>query len=358
MKMLDHPPRVKINTDLIKENVREIVSRFDGEVVGVTKGVCADLKIAKAMIESGINVLGDARIRNLMKFKRNFVVDLMYIRIPMKSEVDKVVEYTDYSLNSETSILRELSKEAEKQDKTHKPIIMIDLGDRREGILPENLIKFLQETIDLPNLDIKGIGTNLGSFSGVLPTKKNTEKLVKLQKKAEKELEIELPIISGGSTINLKLLEENQQPKEINQLRIGEGILLGTAGTQNRKIPYLNQNTIEIEAEIIEHKTKPSTPKGKTGKNAFGKKPKFKDKGTIERTIVAIGKQDISPKNLTPKQPEIRILGASSDHTILDITKSNKNYKIGDKITFKASYSDMLRSFTSPYIRKKYTNNT
>ncbi len=354
MEKLEHPPKIKIRTSLIKENVRKILNRFNIETVGITKGVCADLKIAKAMIESGINILGDARIRNLIKYKRNFVVDLMMIRIPMKSETDKVIKYTDYSLNSEISIMKELSKEAEKQNKTHKTIIMIDLGDRREGIMPENLIPFLQKTIDLPNLEIKGIGTNLGSFSGVLPTQKNTQKLVELKNKTEKELKTKLPIISGGSTINLKLLEENKLPEQINQLRIGEGILLGTAGTQNRKIPYLNQNTIEIEAEIIEHNKKPSKPKGKTGKDAFGKKQKFKDKGKIERAIVAIGKQDTSPNNLKPKDPKIQILGASSDHTILDITKTNKNYKIGDKITFKPSYSDMLRAFTSPYIRKEY----
>ncbi len=352
----DEFPKIKIRNFVIKQNAEELTNRFNINFVGVAKGVCADTRIISTMINSGIKTIGDSRIKNLKKINKHFNVNTMLLRIPMISEADNVIKYSNYSLNSEKKVLEKLSKEAQKQQKTHKPIVMVDVGDRREGVLPENTIQFLKKVKNLPNLKITGIGSNLGCFGGILPTKKNKQILIDLVEEAEKELDLELPIISGGSTIELKMLEQNKLPKKINQLRIGEAILLGTSVSQNREIPYLRQDAFEIEAEIIELKKKPSKPQGKTGKDAFGKKPEFQDKGKRKRAIIAIGKQDTTPKGLKPINNEIEVLGASSDHTILDIQNTEQKYETGDKIKFTPNYSALLKAFTSNYVKKQYIN--
>jgi predicted amino acid racemase len=65
-----------------------------------------------------------------------------------------------------------LSAEAKKQNKTHKIIIMIEMGDLREGVMGEELIEF-GHILSLPNIQIRGIGTNLNCLSGIMPTKTN-----------------------------------------------------------------------------------------------------------------------------------------------------------------------------------------
>ena len=55
----------------------------------------------------------------------------------MISEADKVVEYADISLNSELETIRALSKEALIKGRSHNIILMVDLGDLREGYYNE-----------------------------------------------------------------------------------------------------------------------------------------------------------------------------------------------------------------------------
>lgn len=320
----------------------------------MTKGVCGNVKIAEQMIEGGAEIIGDSRVDNLKKLSDSLDVDLMLLRTPMCSNISDVVRYADISLNSEFEVMKKLSKEAVKQDKVHRAIIMVDVGDRREGIMPQDFIPLLRKVKDLENLEVIGIGTNVGCYGGVQPTFENTEILVKLAEKANKELNFSLTTLSGGSTITLKLMEEDKLPQRINQLRIGEGILLGTSISQDRDIPYLHRNVFEIEAEIIEVKEKPSVPEGEIGQDAFGKKPEFKDRGIRRRAIAAIGKQDTDTSNLTPKDDGVEILGASSDHMILDVEDMERDIKIGDTLSFLPTYSGMLKAFTSEYVDKMY----
>jgi len=351
-------PALEINLSAIEENAREVVRFCDSygiQVVGVTKGVCGDPKIAKAMLNGGIHIFGDSRIQNIKKMRENGInAEFMLIRSPMTSEIEKVVELADYSVNSELSVLKKLSEASLEHGKPHKVIVMVDVGDRREGIMPSDFVPFFREARKLRGIEIVGIGTNVGCFGGVLPSPENHEMLRKLKEKAKSILSTENLIISSGGTVVLNLLEERQSSYEINQLRIGEGILLGTDSTGNRVIPWLRQDTFTLEAEIIEIKWKPSLPEGPMGKDAFGNTPIFEDRGIRKRAILAIGKQDTEIEGLFPLYNGIEVLGGSSDHTIIDVTESKIPLEVGDTVKFKLSYPAMLRGMTSPYVHKAY----
>ena len=78
-----------------------------------------------------------------------------------------------------------------------------------------------------------------------------------------------------------------------------------------------------LEAQIIELKSKRSLPIGEIGVDAFGQRPYYEDRGIIRRAILAIGKQDTDPDSMISLDEKIDILGASSDHLILDVSKSD-----------------------------------
>ena len=353
-------PQVEINLGAIRENTRKIVKLGESrgfDIVGVTKGVCGDPEIAKAMIDSGINILGDSRISNIMKMRNAGIhAEYMLIREPMLSEAEKVVKYADYSLNAEIETLKKLSQWAKKYNKIHKVIIMVDVGDRREGLLPSQVEIFLEKAKNLSGIKISGLGTNMVCFAGVLPTYKNQQKLVDVAKRAKKILGHEIEIISTGGTEVLTLVEKNILPKGINQIRVGEAILLGTMGTFNRIIEFLRQDTFILKAEVIEIKKKPSMPEGPRGLNALGKKISIEDKGIQKRVIIALGVQDTEIDGLVELSSSATILGGSSDHIILDV--GNLDVSIGDIISFRlklpSNYWAMLKAMTSPYVEKKY----
>ena len=147
-------PRLDIYLDKIKsnsENIKALCLKHGIKVVGITKGCCAITEVGQAMIDGGINILGDSRIENLKGLKRSELkVQTMLIRIPMLSEVDRVLDWADISLNSEISVIKSLSQEALKRKAVHRIILVIDLGDLREGIMPDDVLQMVGEIRKLP----------------------------------------------------------------------------------------------------------------------------------------------------------------------------------------------------------------
>jgi len=347
-------PRIEINLRKLRHNVTTIhrMCAAKGiEIVGITKGFTAIPEIARVMVDSGIKTLGDSRLENIQALKAAGIqVEMMLIRIPMLKEVDLVVSMVDCSLNSEISIIEKLSAAAIQQNKIHNIVLMVDLGDLREGILPEDILETAREILPLKGIHLKGLGVNFNCVNGVEPTIENLTELTTLSSKIEKELGINLKIISGGSTSSLALVAKQTIPEGINQLRIGEGILLGhTDIFTNLEDTF--QNALIISAEIIELKRKETTPRGSIVRDSFGQIPKFDAKGIRTRAILAIGKQDVYPEHLAPLDKNISILAASSDHLVVDVTDSTTDFQVGDEVQFFPTYPGILSSTASKYVK-------
>ena len=351
-------PRIDIYLDKIVNNTKEIIKKCakkEIEVIGITKGCSADVRVAKAMIKGGIKTLGDSRIENIKKLKKSGIKSkMMLIRIPMPSEIKQLIECVDISINSELSTLKIISNLAQKTGIEHEIILMIDMGDLREGIMPEEAVNTVRKIKQLPHIKLMGIGANFCCVSGVMPTMENLGKLVMLAKEIEEKEKIHIEIISGGNTSVLKLIEDDKIPQNINQLRIGVGILLGQDDVRLRNLKGTYQNAFILSAEVIELKVKPSLPIGTIGRDAFGQIPVFKDLGFRKRAIVAIGKQDIRLGGLIPLKKGIEVIAASSDHLLVDVTDFNGNIEIGDEIKFKLDYPALLAVTTSKYVKRYY----
>ena len=351
-------PRLDIYLDKIKNNsesIKTLCSKHGIKVVGITKGCCAITKVGQAIINGGINFLGDSRIENLKGLKKSGLkVETMLIRIPMLSEVSRVLNWADISLNSEISVIKSLSQEALKRKIVHRIILMIDLGDLREGIMPDNALTVVGEIRKLSGVKLMGIGANFCCISGVMPTRENLTRLVKLTEEIESNFHINLEVISGGNTSVLKLVEEDIISDRINQLRIGVGILLGQDDVRLRNIAGTYQDTFILSAEVIEVQEKPSKPRGEIGRDAFGEIPVFRDLGIRKRAILAIGKQDIYLNSLIPLKEGIKIVSASSDHLIIDITDFKEELKVGAEVRFRLNYPALLSATTSKYVKKYF----
>lgn len=350
-------PSLEINLSKIRLNTEYLVnlcSNHTIEIMGVAKGVCASLPIVKAMLSGGIKKLGDSRIQNISALKEAGIDVPMYlIRIPMPSELEEVINWSDGSLNSEIEVIRTISHKAKLYDKLHKVILMVDVGDLREGVMPDDVLDVAGQILACPGVELEGLGTNVGCYGGIIPSKENTQILIDLARDIEKRYGITMKTLSGGNTATFNLLEKNSLPQGINQFRTGEAILLGTDVTNNRVIPGTYQDTMILKTEVIEIKVKPSYPKGKMGLDAFGNIPIIVDKGLMKRAIVALGRQDCKIDGLTPVDPTIQIIGASSDHLLLDVTNS-AGVALGSIIEFKLSYGAMLSLSTSSYVEKTF----
>ena len=342
----------------IEENarrVKEVCSAHGVEVLGVTKGFSAEPNIVSAMVAGGIEKLADARLENVLRLRRHgFRQHVTLLRIPMLSQAEQVVAACECSLNSELKVMCALSDAALKQGKRHDVILMIDVGDLREGVLPEDAVGLLHSALHLEGVRIAGVGTNMGCYGGILPTETNLNLLCRVAEEMEQMVGAPLEIVSGGGTSSLILTAEGRMPSGVNQIRVGEGILLGTDATFSRPVPWLNQDTFYIRAEIVELKSKPTVPIGERGVAVFADAPAFEDQGIRRRAIIALGQQDVSPGGVSPYDPDAQVLGASSDHMILDIEDSAVDYAVGDMMDLRLNYQGLLMACSSAYIPHVY----
>lgn len=348
-------PRLLIDKNKFRHNLKELLKQSHENgltVMGVSKVFCADHELINIMIEEKVDYIADSRIENLASFST--YIPKVLLRLPMMSEAMEIVKHSDISLNSEIETIKELDKCAHEINKKHGVIIMIDLGDLREGIFNEDeLMNTIKKVLKLDNITLKGIGTNLTCYGGVIPTIDTLKKLVDYKDLIEKEFDIELEIISGGNSSNIELMQEGNIPEGINNIRLGESIVLGRETAYGNFIENCYNDVFQLEAEIIELKEKPSVPIGEIGMNAFGKVPVFKDKGNMLRAIIGIGKQDVEYTEIIPYDT-IEAIGSSSDHIILDVSDAYNIYNVGDTVLFKLTYSSVLSLTTSKYVKRVY----
>lgn len=347
-------PRLEIDLAKIYHNAHTLVKRLRQcgiSVTGVTKATLGSPGIAKVLLRAGVTALGDSRIENIESMCRaNIDSNMILIRSPMLTNVSKVIHFADISFNTEIEVIRQLSIYAQKTDHIHKVLLMVELGDLREGIMPDDLLKIARETCSLPNIILEGIGTNLACRSGVAPDENNMATLTELANMIEASTSQSLNMISGGNSANLAWAFSGADIGRVNNLRLGESILLGRETLHRKAITNLHTDAITLTAEVIESKLKPTKPLGNIGQTAFGAKTAANNRGTTRQAILAIGIQDVDPEGLQ-EETGVKICGASSDHLMIEST--NDNIAVGSEVTFQPNYAALLRIMTSPFVEKR-----
>lgn len=346
-------PRIEIELDKLVDNARKLKTYYGSKgirVTAITKGVCGFPRIVSALCCSGIRSFGDSRIVNIQKMREAGIdAQFMLVRAPMPSEVERVIEFADVSLNTEISTIRLLARQANKRRIVHHIVLMIELGDLREGILPSDIETVVDEVMDLQGVKLIGLGTNLACFGGTKPTVEKMQELSVIAENLQQQYDITFEIVSGGNSANHQWFVSTSDVGLINHLRIGEAILLGCDALTRRPIPDLNTDAFTLVAEVIELKTKSSRPYGEIEQDAFAHVPILNGKGKMKRAILALGKQDVDCSAIKPKI-QANVIGATSDHLMMDV--SSLDMEVGATVQFDVGYSALLRAMTSPYVEK------
>jgi ornithine racemase len=347
-------PRIEISLSQIQHNARTVSEHFAKKgifLMGVSKPVLGDPSVAEAMIRGGVKFIADSRIENIQRMKNAGLSTQFVLLRTALSQAESVIAHVDISFNTEFDTLKELSYYANLHNKKHKVIIMVELGDLREGVLPEDIALLFKQVLQLPCINIVGIGCNLACYGGVKPSHKKMEELSELAEALENKFQINLEVISGGNSANFEWYDSVESVGRINNLRLGESIFLGCETLQRNAIPGLYTHAFNLIAEVIEAKDKPSLPYGDIGQDAFGNIPVFEDRGVHRRVILALGRQDVLTTDIALNNNST-ILGSSSDHIILENRECD--LAVGDEVSFNLDYGGLLSVMTSPFVQKQY----
>ncbi len=323
----------------------------------VSKMLSGNKTFLTELLKLDLKQVCDSRVSNLKAIKSiNPNIQTIYIKPPAKRAIASIVKYADISMNTEIETIKLLSEEAQKQNKKHKIIIMIELGELREGIMREDLMAFYETVFKLENIEVVGLGANLSCLYGVLP---NHDKLIQLslyEQLIEAKFNRQIPYVSGGSSVTIPLIFQRLLPIGINHFRVGETLFLGTDVYNNTPLKKMKADVFSLYSEIIELIEKPSIPMGEMGTNVEGHAFEFEETQpgkTSVRAIIDIGLLDVDETHLVPYDKEISFVGASSDMLVIDLGLNRKNYKVGDLLQFKMDYMGTLRIINSRYIDKR-----
>jgi len=350
---------ITLNSTKLKYNYHYLDQLFTEHHIEwsvVAKLLCGNEKFLKCLLEFSDKAICDSRLTNLKHIK-NISPDTqtVYIKPPAKRLAKNIVKYADVSFNSEIETVKALSKEAVLQNKIHKIVIMLEMGELREGIMARNLSRFYGEVKRFPNIEIVGIGTNLNCLNGILPDEKKLMKLHRFKEIIEESHQTTISFISAGSSVTIPLIFQKKIHPGINHFRVGESLFFGTDVYNDSTISGMYQDVFKLTAEIIEIAQKPMIPAGDAGTNLIGETPKhdFTNKGkTSFRAIVDVGVLDIDHQQIAPMTKGVSIIGASSDMMILDLSDNRNNLKVGDTVDFSMSYLAVLRAMNSEYVDK------
>lgn len=323
----------------------------------VTKILCGNEEYLTELLNLGIKQYSDSRISNLKMIKNlDANAQTIYIKPPAKGVIEEVVTYADISMNTDFHTIEMLSKEAVKQNKIHKIIIMIDLGELREGVMREDFIDFYAKVFEMKNIEVVGLGTNLACLYGVKP---NNDKLLQLclyKQLIELKFNVKIPFVSGGSSVTIPLIKQGLLPKDINHFRVGETLFMGTDAYNNVPFKNMDNDIFKLYAEIIELYEKPLIPSGELGSNLEGNVMTFDEKNigkSSVRAIIDIGLLDIDMKHLEATDENVKLAGATSDMVVLDLGENLTNFKVGDQMEFTLDYMGIVRIMNSKYIEKR-----
>ncbi len=322
----------------------------------VSKMLCGNRLYLEELIGLGIRSVCDSRISNLATIKDiDPDVETIYIKPPAKRSIADVVRHADVSFNTERYTIELLSAEAGRQGKVHRVIIMIELGDLREGIMGSHLIEFYESILNLPHIEVAGIGANLNCLNGVMPSEDKLIQMSLYEQLIEAKFNVSIPWVSGGTSVIIPLLHRGQVPAGINHFRVGEALYFGNNLITEEPMEGMHTDVFKLFAEVIEITEKPRVPIGYLGENPSGESFEIDEDDygkSSYRAILDIGLLDVDASYLLPDDEKLQFLGASSDMLVLDLGDDHARYKVGDLVSFNLKYMGALNLLNSDYIEK------
>ena len=324
----------------------------------VTKVLCGHFETLSALRDEGIlsipHSIGDSRLDSLGIIKSlDPTIQTMYIKPPEVGYADQVVRYSDYSLNTSYPTLKALGAAASRLGIRHKVILMVELGEIREGVEGDALAGLVRKTTGLPGIEIAGIGTNLGCMYGIEPTMEKMEQLDAYRRVVEDGCGCELEFVSGGSSITLPILGDGCLPQSLNHYRVGEAAFFGTTPLDGEQFGPLRTDVFSFEAQILEFYRKLNEPNGIQCEGNIGHtaEPSSGCEKSY-RAILDFGLLDTDHESLKPKNGA-DFVGISSDMVVYAFDDADKDHAVGGLVPFDTDYMAIAKLMNSGFIHKR-----
>ena len=292
--------------------------------MGVTKGVCGDVEIARVFVESGVTALGDARLENLSTLRgAGLDVPLWLLRAPSPRDVPRLVDIADGSLHSDLGVVGRVASESRQRNTVHQVILMVDLDTGREGFHPEEVCTVCTEIARLDGVEMAGLGLYFDFKSPLAELRETLNTFTELARSAGAAFRF----LSGGASNVFELVLDGSLPEAVNHVRLGTAPLLGLFSSHGpRSIDDWERDTFVLEAEVIEVKT--SRPEA----------------------ILALGRLDAPMEHLYPCNPGLAVVRSSSDHLVVRFADA---LAVGDCVRFRLGYGALSRFMATRHARPR-----
>jgi predicted amino acid racemase len=349
-------PELTFDLDAIAAATGKLADRLLArgiELVGVTKAVDGEPAVGQAMLEAGCAGLADSRLPALVRLAAHALAPLTLLRAPEPHDVATAAQVAERVLLCDPGAATELGRHA--PGLPIELLLSVDLGDRREGVLPGRAGEAAHRLAGLPGTTLTGISVNFACLSGQLPS-------VALLREAEDVLaavadaaDVDAPLLSIGGTVCLGCIDAFT-PRFRTELRAGGGLLYGYDFVSGEGLAGLERFDPVLTATVLESSRKPPAPGGAVGRDAFGHTPDTAlPVHDAWYTLIALGRRDCEPQGLRPLLDGAWVAGMTSDVGVL-ITPHEM--RPGDTVAFAVDYDALVRAVTSPFVSRRFIART
>ena len=218
--------------------------------------------------------------------------------------------------------IRRLAEAAKVQGVCPEVMLVVEMGDGRDGIEPDMLLPVAHEVLCQPFLRLRGLATNFACVSTEPPTKEALERLVQYKYQLEKMLGQPVSELSVGGSDVLELAATEPLPKEITEIRCGTAVHLGIYPLSGKAVPGASQRAFSLQGQVLECSWK----KGR------------------RQAILDFGALHTSPDRLYPDIPGMTLLGVSSGYSLYDVTDCPESVEEGMFCTFGLHFASLARA--------------
>ena len=361
-------PVLEIDLNKLRHNTKVELDFFHAhgiEVMGVNKVFNGMPETAEAIVQGGMKVVAESNMGNLIKLK-NLPCEKALLRSPGLSEIPDAIRYADISLVAEIGTVEALSKEAARQGRTHKILLMVDMGDLREGIWFEEKAEIEAAVKRSWSFRVWNfmVWAQISAVSGpCLRQKKTRRSLPPSQKKSRKNYPFTLNTCRAATVPATAWWKtepcRGDQPPQIGaQHEFGieyvEGRYLKGYCHSNKDIGKYASDAYILKGEIVEVRKKPTVPVGELGMDAFMNTKTFVDRGVRKQAILSFGRQEVPWENIHPVDERILVLGQTSNHTVVDVSDAGGDYRLGDIVSFEIDYTALLHLCCTADVEKRF----
>jgi len=353
--------QIVVDLEKIRANcvaIKKICDAARMQTVWVTKGCHSHSSIVRVLAETGEGLLGTSRVQEFGRIRDCFSGQIMMTRFPSSREVVDTVGGADVMFVSDVYHVEVLSNAATATGQTKQVLLMIDVGNGREGVRPGDAATVVKRCLSAPGLELIGLGTSVGCLGGYRVGIDDLHTLIDVAKEVCALTGWQARCLSAGSgTMLLDLVRSGQMPPMITQLRIGAALLVGERPPTKEAFPFLHQDAFVFRGEILELGVKPPILPDRLDTDAFGKTLIAGKTEPRRQALMDFGVVDVDVDDLTPLIPTCRIVGASTDYTVCDVTACREDLRVGSVLEFRMAYSAIVRAMGSAYIEKVFTVN-